>query len=272
MRKDGLTTQEVKDLKQIWRRSNLINGSMQAIKRQGMGFCYTLLPLLDRVYKDDEQARIEAMQRNNEFLNSHASTVTFLMGLTYALEKSKAEGGPVTGDVIRNIKTSLMGPLAGIGDSIFHVTLRVVGAGIGITFAEQGNPLGALIFLLIYGGCFQLIKWPLIKVGYTVGTKYLNDLFEKGLIHSITKAASILGLSMVGCLTATLVSAPTTLAITFGEAEVSLQETLDAILPNGLSLVVLFAVYWLVKKKVSVVKIIFLIMGFGILMNFLGVM
>lgn len=270
--KTELQAQEKKDIMTMFRRSFLLNGSMQAIKRQGMGFCYSLIPLLDRVYKDDEPARIEALQRNNEFINSHASTMTFLLGLTFALEKAKAEGSNVTGEVITNIKTSLMGPLAGIGDSIFQVTLRVIAAGIGITFAQEGSIAGAFIFLAIYGGLFIGIKIPLIRLGYTVGTTYLKDLFEKGLLKSITKATSVLGLTMVGCLAASLITATTKLTLNFGGAEYALQSTFDAIIPKALSLVTLFVVYFLVKKKVSVIKIMMLIIAFGILMAFLGVM
>ena len=270
--KADLTKQEKKDMMLLFRRSFLINGSMQAIKRQGMGFCYCMIPLLDKIYKNDEQARLEALKRNNEFVNSHASTMTFLLGITYALEKAKAEGDDVSGEVITNIKTSLMGPLAGIGDSLFQVTLRVIAAGIGITFAQQGSILGALLFILIYGGIFTVIKYPLIVAGYTVGTKYLKDLFEKGLLKGITKAASILGLTMVGCLASTLIKANTVLTLNFGGAEFVLQDTFDTILPKGLSLLVLFAVFYLVKKKLSIMKIMFLIIGFGILMAFLGIM
>lgn len=267
-----LTPQERKDIFTLFKRSTLMNGSMQAIKRQGMGFTYALIPLLDRIYKNDNEARIEALQRHDVFINTHASMGTFLLGLVFALEKSKAEGEDVDGAVITNIKTSLMGPLAGIGDSIFHITLRIIGAGIGITFAQQGSILGAFIFLLIYGGTFIGIKYPLIYAGYTLGTKYLNDLFKKGLLSSISKAASILGLTMVGALAASLITINTALVIHVGGAEVALQEMFDTIMPNLLSAIALFAVYKLVKKKVSVVKIVFGMIAFGILMAFLGIM
>lgn len=271
-KKYTLTKQERKDMNTIFRRSFLMNGSMQAIKRQGMGFTYSLLPLLDRIYAEDNTARIEAIQRHDTYINTHASTGTFLLGLTYALEKGKAEGEDITGEVITNIKTSLMGPLAGIGDSIFHVTLRVIGAGIGITFAQEGSILGALLFLLIYGGAFVGIKYPLIVTGYTLGTKYLKDLFEKGLLNSISKSASVLGLSMVGCLAASLINVKLKLAINVGGAEVLIQDMFDTFIPKILSFATLFIVYKLVKKKVSVVTIVFGMIVFGIIMAFFGIM
>lgn len=268
----NLTPQEKKDMWTLWKRSCLINGSMQAIKRQGMGFTYSLLPLLTRYYKDDKAGLIEAMQRHDTYINTHASTGTFLVGLTAALEKSKAGGEPVDGATITNIKASLMGPLAGIGDSIFHITLRVIGAGIGITFAQQGSILGALVFMLIYGGTFLGIKYPLIVAGYTLGTKYLTELFEKGWIKSISKSASILGLSMVGCLASSLINVSTTLVIDINGAAVTIQSMFDAIVPNLLSMITLFIIYKLIKKKVSVVKIVFGMIIFGIAMSFLGIM
>lgn len=195
-----------------------------------------------------------------------------MLGLTYALEKGKAEGENIDGAVITNLKASLMGPLAGIGDSIFHITLRIIGAGIGITFAQQGSILGAIIFMVIYGGTFIGIKYPLIVAGYTLGTTYLKDLFEKGLLASISKAASIMGLTMVGSLAASLITVQTKLAIQFGEAEVLLQDMFDNIMPRLLSLIALYVVYKLVKNKVSVVTIVFGMIAFGILMSFLGIM
>lgn len=272
MSKNTLTKEEKKDLRGLFNRSHLINGSMQAIKRQGMGFNYALIPLLDKVYKNDDAARTEAIQRHDVYINTHASVGSFLLGLTYALEKSKAEGENIDGSVITNIKTSLMGPLAGIGDSIFHITLRIIGAGIGMTFAAQGSILGAIAFMLIYGGPFIAIKYPLIVAGYSLGTTYLRDLFEKGLLASISKAASIMGLTMVGALTASLIKASIKLSISVGGTEVLIQDMLDAVIPNMISLLALFTVYKLVKKKVSVTVIVFGMIGFGILMSFLGIM
>lgn len=270
--KNQLTVQEKKDMRRLFFRSWLINGSMQAIKRQGQGFCYTLLPFIDRVYANDDKARKEALVRNNQFFNSHASTSAFLVGLTYALEKSKAEGEDITGETITNIKTSLMGPLAGIGDSLFLITLRVIGAGVGISFAKQGSALGALAFLLIYGLPFMAIKYPLIVSGYTIGTRYLNQLFEKGLINSINKAASIMGLMMTGTLVASLVKIQTGLKLTAGGATVKLQDTLDTIMPSMLSLIALFIVYKMVKRKIPIMAIIFIVIGFGILMSAIGIL
>ncbi len=268
----GLSAQEKKTLQRITLRSNLLNGSMQAIKRQAMGFTYALIPALAELYDGDKEKMAEALQRHDTFINTHASFGAFLLGLVYALEKQKAEGKGVTSDMITNIKASLMGPLAGIGDSIFHITLRVIGAGIGINFALEGNILGAFIFMIIYGGTFLAIKYPLCKAGYTLGTQYLKDLFEKGLIKSLTKSASILGLMMVGGLVSSLMNVNTTLAITFGETSVGLQTMFDQIVPELLAIITVFGVYKLIKRKVSITKIAMGMIVLGIALSFFGIM
>lgn len=271
--KGGLTAQERKDLRQLWMRSNLINGSMQAIKRQGMGFGYTMAPLMERLYKDDRKELADAMVCHTQYLNTNANTVTFMVGLVAALEKEKAEKGTVTREVITNVKTALMGPLASIGDSIFQVTLRVIAAGIAITFAEQGSPLGALAFLAIYGGVWFAVRTVLLNLGYTVGTKYLSALFEQGLLESITKATSVIGLTMIGALASSLMKTDLALTLQVGETQVVFQDMINQIMPGGLSLIMLFVVYWLYKyKHLSVVKIVLMILAFGIIMAFFGIM
>lgn len=271
--KKGLTAQDRRDLRQLWLRSNLINGSMQSIKRQAMGFGYTMAPLLERIYKDDREALSDAMVRHTQYLNTNANTVTFMVGLTAALEKEKAEKGTVTGEVITNVKTALMGPLASIGDSIFQVTLRVIAAGIAITFAEQGSPLGALIFLAIFGGVWFGLRTVLLNLGYTVGTKYLSALFEQGLLESITKATSVIGLAMIGALASSLMKTDLALTLQVGETEVVFQDMINQIMPGMLSLIMLFAIYWLYSKKhFSVVKIVILLLVLGIALAFFGIM
>ena len=43
-----------------------------------------------------------------------------ILGMAIALEEQKAMGEEIPGDFITNLKTSLMGPLAGMGDTIWQ--------------------------------------------------------------------------------------------------------------------------------------------------------
>ncbi len=51
---------------------------------------------------------------------------------------------------INSVKLGLMGPLAGIFDSLFWGTLKVIAAGIGTSLALKGNIAGPLLFILIF--------------------------------------------------------------------------------------------------------------------------
>jgi mannose/fructose/N-acetylgalactosamine-specific phosphotransferase system component IID len=270
-KKKDLTPEEKKNIRTLWWRSGMVMSSTAPHKRQGQGYCFSMIPIINQLYKDDEKGRIDALLRAQEFINTHFCSLGFILGLNYALEKEKVEKSAVDGDIIRNVKASLMGPLAGIGDSIFFTTIRVIAAGIAISFSNQGSILGMLLFILIYGGSFMLVKYPLVKQGYLLGTNFLEDLFQKGIIKSITKAANILGLLMVGCMSASLINVSTRLTFDISGAKTQLQTLFDGIMPGLLSLGTLLGVWFLLKKKISIVKITFGILFFCIIMAFLGI-
>ena len=57
------------------------------------------------------------------------------------MEESNARNEDFDTSSINNVKVALMGPLAGIGDSMFWGTLRVIATGIGTSLAMQGSIL-----------------------------------------------------------------------------------------------------------------------------------
>ena len=136
-----------------------------------------------------------------------------------------------------------MGPTAGMFDSIFFNCLRVIGAGIAIGLCSQGNILGTFIFILLYGISQSLLKWVLLKLGYTLGTSFIDTVFNSGLMSVATRCASILGLMMVGAMTATTVGFPLNWTLNIGETSIVVSELFDAIYPGILSLaLVLFMI------------------------------
>lgn len=261
-----------KELRRLFLRSGFIFGSFNMVKMMGQGFGFTMNRTIDKLYKDNEEARLEAQVRHNEFFNCHAAMLGLIVGITYAMEKEKSLGRDIDGDAITNIKVALMGPLAGIGDSLFFNTIRIIAAGVGIGLAQQGSILGALIFILIYGGSFLLVKGLLLKFGYSMGTSFLDKLYEGGMIQNVSKAASILGLIMVGSMVASMVNINIVAQPVFGGAPLNIQEMLDSIMPGILSLGLLFGVMKLIKKKVKVTWILIGLIIICILLAFLGIL
>ena len=243
------------------------------VKMEGNTYAYAMLPVINEVYKDNPELQTEAFVRNTEFFNTHAAAAGLNLGLSYALEKERSlNPEAVTGEMITNIKTSLMGPLAAVGDSIFFNCIRVISAGVGISLASQGNPLGVLLFVAIYGGCFLAVKWYLLNLGYSLGTEAITAAFKSGIIGWLSDSACVMGLIMVGALVSSMVSISTPLVIPMGGgAEMIVQDIFDGIMPGILKIGLLFLIMNLVRKKVKPILIIFGILAVAVVGAYFGV-
>jgi fructoselysine/glucoselysine PTS system EIID component len=269
---NNLTAKEKKDIFTMWWRSGAVLSSMNPVKLMSQGYSFSINPLINELYKDKPEARLEALRRSNQFFNTHPGALGFILGLNYAMEKEAAKDPDnFDGATITNIKTSLMGPLAGIGDSLFYSAIRVIAASIGIAYAAQGNLLGVFLFALIFGGSFLAVKYYLLVAGYKFGGSFLKDLYEKNLIGSINKAASTIGLLMVGAISANMIRASTKFVFVFGESELAVQGILDMLLPKGLSMLALFIIYKLLKKGHSIVRIVGYVLAVCIVFAYFGI-
>lgn len=270
MAKNTMTAEENKVLKSMFLNSHLVFTTFNMTKMEGNAFTMTMSPALESIYGDNEEAKKNAYVRHNAFFNTHAVAFNFIAGMCYAMEKDCAEG-KVPGETIDAIKASLMGPTAGMFDSIFFNCLRVIGAGIGIGLCAQGNILGTLIFVLLYGLPQSILKWVMLKLGYTLGTTFIDTVFNSGLMAVATKSASILGLMMVGAMTATTVNVPLNWIISVGDTSVVVADLFTAIYPGILSLGLVLAMMGLVKKGKRPVVLILGLLAVSLLGAALGI-
>ena len=218
----------------FWRSFTVFASRAGATKTHAPGFMYSVMPALDEYYKDNPQGHKEAMMRHTTWYNITQNVGTFVMGLVASMEKKAAKDPNFDPESIVAIKTSLMGPLSGIGDSIFWGVLRVIAAGIGISLASQGSILGPILFLLIYNIPSILTRYYLTYMGFTVGDTFISDMYKSGSMELLNKAASTLGLMMIGCMTATMVKFETKLSIPIsGGKPIQLQQYLDQLWKGG---------------------------------------
>lgn len=164
------------------------------------------------------------------------------------MEEERASEGEITDGAITGIKTGLMGPLAGIGDTIDWGTLKTIIYGIAVTFGITGNVLGAIIpfaFMLI---TFFIGK-NLWALGYKIGKESVKNILQAGWIKELISATSILGLFMMGALSASYVTLTTALKFKIAGTEIILQDILDSIAPGILPLLVVFGIYYILKNK-----------------------
>lgn len=266
-----LSQDEKKMMRTLFWRQNFLMTGINYIRMQGMGYAWTLKPLLKKIYKNEEEY-YEALKRNSMFFNTTPQMAPFIMGLTLSMEEENANSNDeFDADSINAVKVGLMGPFAGIGDSFFSGTLRIIATGIGLGLAQAGNILGPILFLLVYNIPGFIIRYYGGVLGYKLGSKYIREATESGLLQSITKAASIMGLMMVGAMSYQMVKFSTTFEATIGGSNFELQKVLDSIMIGILPLSAVLVCFALLNKKVKPMYILLGIIILGIVLTLLGV-
>lgn len=253
-----VSSEDKKVLNKMFWLSHLVFPCFNMVKMEAVGFTYTMEPAIESIYADDPEGKKEAYQSHQQFFNTHAVPFAFIAGLTYAMEKQH-KAGEVDRMTIDNVKASLMGPTAGMFDSLFFNTFRVIAAGIAIGLCSQGNFLGTIIFILLYGCTQSVAKYFLLNWGYTLGTSFIDTVFNSGLITSLSRSASALGLMMVGAMTATMVNVPINWTITSGDTSVVVADILNSIFPGLLGVILLFVMVSLIKKGWRPTRLILLV-------------
>jgi mannose/fructose/N-acetylgalactosamine-specific phosphotransferase system component IID len=265
MSSNQVDSKEKKILNSMFWRSHLTFLAFNMVKMEANGFTLTMAPAIEEIYKDDPEGKKAAYQRHQSFFNTHAVPFSFIAGLSYALEKQNKETPNFDPEVINSLKVSLMGPTAGMFDSLFFNGLRIIAAGIGIGLGSQGNLLGALMFILLYGVTQSIAKYYMLNWGYNYGTTFIDQVFSSGLMKALTKATAILGLMMTGALTASMVNVPLNWTISINGANLVIQDVLNSIFPGLLSIILVFVMVRLIKKGVRPSYLIFGILAFGLL-------
>lgn len=187
-----------KQLRQMGWRSLFLQASFNYERMQAAGWLYSILPGLRHIHKNKKDLS-KAIKDHLEFFNTHPFLVTFIMGITLAMEQRKEDR-----EAIRGIKIATMGPLGGIGDALFYLTLLPITAAIGASLAIEGNFLGPFIFLISFNIIHFGVRFGLMNYGYKMGVKAIAKIKEG--TKQITRAASIVGLMVVGGLIATYVN------------------------------------------------------------------
>ncbi len=238
---------------------------------QGLGFAHSMTPIISRLYKTREDIAA-ALQRHLVFFNTEPNVGAVVHGVTVAMEEQRANGATqITDDAINSVKSGLMGPLAGIGDSMTQGLITPTLLALGIGLAQQGNLAGPILYVLLASAAIVGISYFTWMQGYRWGRTAVQRILEAGLLQPLTEGATVLGLTVVGALTATVVQLSTKLAITVGPQTVLLQtDVLDRILKGLLPLSLTVLVWWLLKRKKSPLAVILVVFAVGLAGTWLG--
>ena len=245
-------------------------------RMMGIPCAMTFLPVLKHLYPGNKEKQIEVMKRQAEFFNVHPEFGSCILGMAVSLEEDKAQGAKIPNEFITNLKTSLMGPLAGIGDTIYQGVLIpiLLALCIDITRAGDGNIWGSIIYAILMLVITYVFSVGNFMFGYRAGGDAIMDFLEKGILNKILKAASIMGCMVMGGLIVNYVSVHCGIVINASGTEFKLQESLfDAILPNVLPLLATLGIYGaMVYRHWTSLKVILAIVVVGVVGGFFGIL
>ena len=260
-----------KELTQGFWRSFNTSHAWHYERQQHLAFCWSMIPVIKKLY-DKKEDRIAAYKRHLEFYNSQTTAHSLIFGVAAAMEEENANNEEFDASSISAMKVALMGPLAGIGDSLIAGTLRIIATGVAAGLCMSGSILGPILFLLIYNIPNITLRYFAVKKGYEFGNSVISKIVGTDALSKITTALGIVGLMVIGAMCATNIGVTTPIAFDISGTAFSLQETLDSIFPKLLSLACVGIFYKLNQKHVSVIGQIVVIMIAGIVLGALGIL
>lgn len=245
-------------------------------RMMGLAFCHIMEPVLKKLYQDKPDEYQKALQRHMQFYNTEPQLGALIPGITIAMEEARAKGEDVSEELIVNTKNALMGPFAGIGDSMLIGTYNPILLSIAMSMCLQdGNPMGPIFFCATWLITVVGMQLYLFHKGYDMGIGAANTFFtQKALADQITMGLTMMGLMVIGGVAATTVKANIIFQFVSGEMTISLQESIfNKIMPGVLPLILtLISWYLLDKKKWSAAKLILAITVFAAVMVLSGIM
>lgn len=213
---------------------------------QGTGYANVIYPALKKMYKNDPEKLKKVLGENIEFYNTNPHFVPFISSIHLVmLENNVPESN------IRNMKMALMGPLAGIGDSLSQFLLAPLFSTLCATLAMSGQVSGPVIFLVALNAILLTIKLLTGMYGHKVGTSIIEKMSEQ--MGKLTHAASIVGVMVISAIASKIVkiTVPFKYVEKIGDKQqvVEIQKMLDGIMPALLPILYTGLMYYLLKHK-----------------------
>jgi PTS system mannose-specific IID component len=245
---------------------------------QGTGFAHAMTPIIRRLYKTEDEIRA-ALLRHLVFFNTEPNFGNVVHGTVIAMEEQRANGAPIDDDAINSVKSGLMGPLAGIGDTLSQSTITPILLALGIGIAGgtasgsavpalshvTGNPLGAIIYVILVSIVIVAIGYTAWMAGYARGRSFVTDLLRSGTIDRVLVGAGVLGNMVLGALAAKFVVVNLAPTVNIAGAQLNLQAAvLDPLFPGALALGLVVLTWWLLRR-VNPLLILVAILVFSIL-------
>jgi mannose/fructose/N-acetylgalactosamine-specific phosphotransferase system component IID/mannose/fructose/N-acetylgalactosamine-specific phosphotransferase system component IIC len=242
---------------------------------QGTGFAHAMTPIIKRLYTTPDEIRA-ALKRHLVFFNTEPNFGNIVHGTVIAMEEQRANGAPIDDDAINSVKSGLMGPLAGIGDTLSQSTITPILLALGIGIAggtaggsavptlagATGNPLGAIIYMVLVSVVIVAIGYTAWMQGYARGRTFVTDILRSGTIDRVLVGAGVLGNMVLGALAAKFVVVNLAPTITISGAQLNIQAAvLDPLFPGALALGLVVLTWWLLRRVNPLVLLAIFLVG-----------
>jgi len=263
--KPVLTKKDINQVAVRWILSAVNTFNFQS--QQAGSVVWSLNPALRKIYQDDDEY-LESLNNHYKYYNCMPWLSNLVLGAVLAIEDN---GGIKDKEIVQNFKTSLMGPLSGVGDTVFWVLIPTILGSIAGYMALQHNPLGVVVWMII-NIAFMFMRLRFVHIGYKQGLKLITSFGDK--VALLTECCSILGLTVVGSLVSSVINVKVPYVPQIGEVGMEIQPMLDKILPSMVPVLITFGVYKLLKtRKIGITGMIFVVILFcmaGAFFGFLG--
>ena len=245
---------------------------------QGTGFAHAMTPIIKRLYTTPDEIRA-ALKRHLVFFNTEPNFGNVVHGTVIAMEEQRANGAPIDDDAINSVKSGLMGPMAGIGDTLSQSTITPILLALGIGIAggtasgsvvpqltgTTGNPLGAILYMVLVSVVIVAIGYTAWMQGYARGKSFVTDILRSGAIDRVLVGAGVLGNMVLGALAAKFVVVNLAPTVTIAGAQMNLQAAIiDPLFPGALALGLVVMTWWLLRRT-SPLKLLTIYLVFAIL-------
>lgn len=267
-----LTKKDVQKAALFWHATSHTTYNYQRLQSGSM--TSMMGPLWEKMYPNNPEKIAEGCQRQMTYFNTEPRWGAIIPGMVVALEEAYAMDpeGEIDGGFITELKTALMGPLAGIGDSVWAGIMKPIILSITLAWAMQGNIAGAWAYWLITFGLDMGITYFMFMRGYKLGADAVDKFLEGGFIKTVTTAIGIVGMFCLGAMIVKFVGIKAVLTLEMTTTTIDIGATLNKILPSMLPLAFTLLAYWMQTKGKKVTTVLLVLFAIGFIGGAIGLL
>ncbi|MEM1596779.1 MAG: PTS system mannose/fructose/sorbose family transporter subunit IID [Desulfurococcaceae archaeon] len=235
-------------------------------RMQGTAYAFVMNHVERKLRKDPEELK-SWMRLHNEFFNTQPLMTAMIVGVNMAVEEGGADQ-----ETVRSLKTSLMGPLAGLGDGLFWFTWRPIAFGIGAGLTLTAGALGPIVAFILWCPLVMTLGWYLLKLGYRYGFNMVS-VIKGGRIEIIRRIASMIAVAIIAALGVSYIAVSVPVKIAVPEAQpINIQAAIDMIMPRLIPLIFLLGSFYMYRKGLSITKVLAIYFLIGVVLGLLGIL